>query len=607
MISKFYLARLKNASVPELVYRLRQVLLVACLKRLIRSSRDPVKVPVAARPDVRSINWPTFRLEIGREDIEEILRGKVYTLNSDPALLTRAEETTGRLFFSDIRASRLSCDIRGLWEPARLQHLTALIVYARQTRNLPEIEAIRQFVRKEVLRWLDSNPFLYGPHYISAMECALRAPVFFYCLKFLDNSNEREAERILDALYRHGWWIFRRLSLHSSLGNHTVAESVGLIFAGALFRGSGEGNRWLARGIDLLTQELEHQVLADGGPAEQSLSYHRFVLDLYWLAIDFLESNSLHDCASLKGRLMLGEEFLMAFSSSDGSMPAVGDSDDGYADAPGVSPKRITPSAVVMRCRTFPISGYSTIRTGRSVILCFDHGPLGMPPLFNHGHADALAITLTKNGAQILIDPGTYRYNGLPQWRRYFKGTSAHNTVCIDGEDQAVQETGFIWSHPYRTELVKSLEVPGGVILEAVHNGYGRLRNPVEHRRKILWFRDTIFLVKDIFSGTGDHEFVLNYHLHPEAAMVNENGWWRIVNNGSEVLMRLGCGDDFSVCRGMENPPSGWYSPAYGTLAETTTLFCRKKGASREISFITVICTEQAIDDRTLGELLCIL
>ena len=46
------------------------------------------------------------------------------------------------------------------------------------------------------------------------------------------------------------------------------------------------------RGIDLLQQELFHQILDDGGPAEQSLNYHRFVLDLYWLAVDFMEKNA---------------------------------------------------------------------------------------------------------------------------------------------------------------------------------------------------------------------------------------------------------------------------------------------------------------------------
>ena len=60
-----------------------------------------------------------------------------------------------------------------------------------------------------------------------------------------------------------------------------------------------------------------------------------------------------------------------------------------------------------------------------------------MAPLYNHGHADALSVTLSLGETPFLIDPGTYRYNGVPDWRRYFKGTRAHNTICIDEQDQA--------------------------------------------------------------------------------------------------------------------------------------------------------------------------
>ena len=79
----------------------------------------------------------------------------------------------------------------------------------------------------------------------------------------------------------------------------------------------------------MLAQELPHQVLPDGGPVEQSFAYHRFVLDLYWLAADFLERNELHACAGWKPRLLLGEAFLEACEIAPGVLPAIGDSDDG--------------------------------------------------------------------------------------------------------------------------------------------------------------------------------------------------------------------------------------------------------------------------------------
>ncbi|MGA7878861.1 MAG: alginate lyase family protein, partial [Desulfoferrobacter sp.] len=298
---------------------------------------------------------------------------------------------------------------------------------------------------------------------MSAMECGLRIPVFIAALKILDNLTESERRFILKATYEHAWLTARRLSLYSSLGNHTVAECVGLIFAGGLFRDDPLAQQWLSTGIRILEQESVHQILDDGGPAEQSLNYHRFVLDLYWLAVDFLEKNQLHDCAALRQRLDEGEEFLAAFKGCKNEMPSIGDSDDGHAVAPGLSPERRSKQGKSFpknqqNVTTYPESGYTLVLAPYGIELTFDHGFLGMALLYNHGHADALSITLYKDGRPFLIDPGTYRYNGAGDFRAYFKGTRAHNTVAVDGKDQAKQVTSFIWDRPYKVSRVAKIE-----------------------------------------------------------------------------------------------------------------------------------------------------
>jgi hypothetical protein len=202
-----------------------------------------------------------------------------------------------------------------------------------------------------------------------------------------------------------------------SLGNHTVCECIGLVFGGAVFRETEEGKKWLSRGCGLLEKELSHQILDDGGPAEQSLNYHRFVLDLYWMAFGLLEKNRLYDCSNWKTRLILGERFLDKMKYSKRLMPGIGDSDDGHAVAPGIRPRRPLMAKKDspghnLESIAFPESGYTVISKGKELFLTFDHGPLGMAPLYGHGHADALSITLYHNEQPFLIDPGTFQYNG---------------------------------------------------------------------------------------------------------------------------------------------------------------------------------------------------
>lgn len=504
----------------------------------------------------------------------------------DETNLKKEEERFREVFFSRIQLDQLDCDLRALWEPARLQDITADLA---ETSCLPQAERKKDALQR-ALAWIDHNPFLFGLHYLSVMECALRIPVFARCLA-LNTGDDNARRRLLGATYHHAWLTTKRLSLHSSLGNHTVTESVGLVFAGGIFAESATGEKWLNMGLTLLEQELPHQILDDGGPVEQSLSYHRFVLDLYWLATDFLEHNNLYDCSGWKPRLIAGEHFLAALSDENGLFPNIGDNDDGRAIAPGLAPRRGSPTrpVAVGKIQTFPQAGYTVLRGANGSVLTFDHGPLGMPPLYNHGHADALALTLSVKGRQLLVDSGTYRYNQVPEWRRYFKGTRAHNTVTIDGLDQAVQVTGFIWDKPYVAQLLSSCKTDAGIRLEAGHNGYTRLPQPVEHRRTLFWVEDGCILIRDTFIGHGEHTFELNFHLHPQANTVEQDGWWHVCRDDARLALCLFEEDNFTCVYGQESPILGWYSSSYGNKEKSSVLQKRKTGNPGAVIFTTVL------------------
>lgn len=570
--AKTFYHRWARASSRELLYRAKRYLVTGLLKLTPVRPVPPLQQLDPAK--IRELEPPAFTINPESSLVTQILNGKTFSLNGDGS-----NEGPDH-------------DIRILWEPERLQHLTYLLASASEWHAAASPSAIRQSAVSQAIDWIESNPFPHGPSYASAMECGLRIPVFFYCLKAADDSDlsSPAAQMLLKTIYLHAWWIEKHLSLFSSLGNHTICECVGLVFAGAIFGDTKAGARWFSRAIQILRQELYHQILDDGGPAEQSMGYHRFVLDLYWLTVDFLEKNGLADCGDFMARLRLGESFIEAFEGPDGSLPAIGDRDDGCAAAPRVHPRRER----VEECgekthRLFSHSGYTVINSSSGLRFTFDHGPLGMAPLYNHGHADALSVTLSVNGRDFLVDPGTYRYNGAPLWRSYFKSTRAHNTVTIDGEDQAVQETGFIWSKPYRSDLLATGETERGLYLEAVHTGYLRLSPPVRHKRSILFSRRSTFIIQDTFEGHGAHVFDLNYHFHPDVTLTRFDRWWVARNAESLVLIGFAEDRDLKLLRGLKVPPMGWYSPNYGVKVESSVLSCRRKSEAQAVEFLTVI------------------
>lgn len=577
---EFFIIRLRRSSMREFCHRLKELLFV---NFLIKHSvlQPSFSLPPSCLDKVNNINHPRCLRFIDDKLLNEILHGKCFCLHARDEEVAAFEKDNSNRFSTEIQGKPNGPDIRAVWEKGRLQNLSLLLEAANG----------ESFVRVSLLEWLDENRFGYGVHYISAMECGLRIPVFLKALQVIDSWTPAEAHQILRSIYQHGWLIRKRLSLFSSLGNHTIAECVGLIFAGYVSQPLKEGAEWLKKGIELLEQECVHQILSDGGPMEQSFSYHRFVLDLYWLALEFLEKNCLHDCAEMKARVVLGEKFLSAMQYDQEPTLRIGDSDDGHVIGPGLFPairQDYQEKVVLSPVTTLPVSGYTVMRTRRGGRLVIDHGPLGMAPLYNHGHADALSVQLSVLGIDFLIDPGTFQYNGDQMLRRYFKGTRAHNTVTIDGCDQAEQLTSFIWGSPYMVEWSRGRNQHSQEYLVASHNGYCRLRDAMRHIRRLVWVEEEVFMVEDSFEGRGEHVFELNFHLHPEVA-IEETSRGVLLQNGGQMVELACFGEEIKVIQGAEEPLCGWYSPSYGVLEKTITLQVKKTGQASDIRFQSLL------------------
>ncbi len=64
--------------------------------------------------------------------------------------------------------------------------------------------------------------------------------------------------------------------------------------------------------------------------------------------------------------------------------------------------------------------------------------------------------------------------------------TLAHNTVGIDGQDQSLQAGNFMWTDHARARCIEFDVGAGRQHFVGEHDGYGRLEDPVVHRREIM-------------------------------------------------------------------------------------------------------------------------
>jgi hypothetical protein len=493
-----------------------------------------------------------------------------------------------RLFFDRIgyRQGNPTGDVRVAWEPSRLQHLVELALIT--IRSSSDREQGVALLERQLASWMHANPPGCGIHYISAMECGLRLIAVCHALDLVrTHLMDRDAvwNNAASLVASHADLITQRLSLHSSSGNHTIAECAALVYAGVLFPEIARAEKWTATGLSLLSREADRQILGDGGGIERSPWYHLFVVDLLGLVAQLLAFKDQVVPREIGTAVERGRRFITALAQFISDLPRQGDADDGYALSPYL---RLSWDRPVERktVATFPEYGLTRVETGRDrpIQLLLDHGPLGMAPSYGHGHADALSLTLRLDERELLVDTGTYTYTGASEWRSYFRSTRAHNTVCIDGLDQAQQETPFQWSKPYTAELVGNDTAEDGVIyLQARHDGYSDLG--IEHFRSLIIVPDRLLIVQDRILGEGHHTLDLYWHLATEPLV--ENRTLRFEGYGHPLRMRLQDAD-FSLHRGETHPIRGWRSLRYGVREPITTV-SKSYSGKLPYEFVTTI------------------
>ena len=507
-------------------------------------------------------------------------------------------------FFATInyRPGNPTGDVRVAWEPSRLQQLVSLArLVVEQTDPNLRSRCVAQF--SAIFKsWVAQNPPYRGIHYLSAMECALRLIALCHAFDLIRPYFEPDDclwHSLLGVVDSHARLIIKRLSLHSSAGNHTIAEAAGMVYAGELFPEFESALSWYETGLALLTREADRQILADGGGLEQAFWYHLFVVDLCGLAVRLLQFRNQEVPVKLSQALARGRKFITAVSTSPADLPAIGDRDDGYAlsadlriswsDADANRPDYLghpdqpdTPAeTAAAKLSQFLSSGYSLIEQNEAslpaVKILLDHGPLGMPPSAGHGHADGLSICLWVDQTPLLIDSGTFTYanpgSDHPDWRSYFRSTAAHNTVTLENLDQARQQGNFLWSQIFNLELIQTTANQDYVALLARHDGYQSLATT--HWRGVFVHRQGHIRIWDYLQGDGDHLASLHWHLGQQP--VRRAGGWQFTVNQHPLEMTIHGGDP-QLQMTEDNAPLGWISPRYGAKTPGCLLRSEQSG-----------------------------
>ena len=544
------------------------------------------------------------------------------------------------------RNESLVGDIKYLWEPNRHLHLVTL----GQAWSLTHENRYLLAIARHLQSWIVQCPYPKGPNWTSSLELAIRlinwslvwqligglqSPLFS-----LDETNLRE--RWLQTIYRHLHFVAGYRSLYSSANNHLIGELSGLLVGVATWPYWGECKGWATTALVDLQREALRQNAPDGVNREQAISYQQFVLDFLLIAALAGRANAMKFSTHYWQRMELMIEFIGSLMDMSGNVPMIGDADDGYAvrlsgDAAFCPYSSLLATGAIIfkradfkaktrtlddktrwllgssaakafdelsadaRCeprrRAYPDGGYYILgcdfETPAEVRIVMDVGPLGYGRIAAHGHADALAFTLSIGGREFLIDPGTYAYHTQKKWRDYFRGTAAHNTVVVDNVDQSVAGGNFMWLKRADARCEYWSCDADSDLLIGSHNGYLRLADPVLHRRRLLFKRSSRRLtVTDTLNCKAQHRVTSHWHLAENCRVQIQGNTLMVQSGGRNMTITLREPDGkFEMRRAQDNPPMGWVSRQFDVKVPATTV-----GATFDIDGTKSIVTEFICD-----------
>lgn len=337
------------------------------------------------------------------------------------------------------------------------------------------------------------------------------------------------ADRALDAkavasLAVQARWLARRLE-HHLLGNHLFANAKALVFAGAFFSGH-EAEAWIDLGLRILEREVPEQILADGGQFELSPMYHVLALEDMLDLVNVMRAAALPIPPRWEPKIAAMREWLAAMCHPDGEIAFFNDAAIAIAPSPrevedyaarlGLArPLGADPSFQWLR-----ESGYLRLGDGRAVAL-LDIARIGPDYLPGHGHADTLSFEFSLDGRRLIVNSGTSVYAGGPERLRQ-RGTAAHNTVEIDGENSSEVWSGFRVARRARPQGLAVARVADGCIVTCGHDGYARLKGRPRHWR--TWrFGNGKLTVSDKVEG-GYRSAVAAFHFHPALTASEASG-----------------------------------------------------------------------------------
>jgi len=463
----------------------------------------------------------------------------------------------------------------------RHHFLKEILVALSSSRNQYYAEALDSIIAG----WIRDNPAPFssnggaGPSWETlSVAWRLREWLWVRGIAWSYSSFSRETRLLM---LRSIWEHARSLMDHKGHPNNwIVVESAALALAGVCFREFREAGAWFETGVQRLRTEFNRQFFPDRVHFEISPMYHAICLHALIEVKDAVAAREIDLPEEFDEPLGKCAEYLLALCRPNFTWPSINDSgpvDGDYSalmrkageafdrdDFSWIGTKGLTGEPPGRTYHIFPDAGIASMRShwGRDAnFLVFRAGPPGAA----HVHADSLSIDVAASGESRLVDPGITKY-APDVLTDYYRSAGAHNQLLIDG--RSPDRAGIDWDKKIKSAgrdfaswSNDSLKAASGVY----RGPWERTDEEFAQERTVVFINDQYWLVKDVVTGSGEHEISACWQFFPgrvetdiktlASRYVDPRGaCFELIPLQGQVPVEI------EVFTGSLHPPRGWVS-----------------------------------------------
>jgi hypothetical protein len=526
--------------------------------------------------------------------------------------------------WSEYSIEALPVDIKLIWEPSRFGWVYNLVRAFRLTDEVGYFEGFWRYLES----WRSMNSPNCGPNWISGQEIALRLLSLVFGWFGFYPALEQKPKRLTqlaEMIAVHAERIPITLDYARAQGNnHLISEASALYSVGLLFPEFIRAARWKKIGRKWIEYALAKQFFEDGGYIQHSMNYQRFALQLILWVLKLGELNDELFSDELLVVVNRSVDFLQTFVDPEtGEPPNFGHNDGSVAmrldtcafrdyrpviqtayhllghppayprgswDESAIwlgtlSPGRDKKEKFVGKTNmhVFPDAGLASIDDDetRAVLRCahFTSRP---------GQSDQLHVDLWLRNENLLLDPGTYLYNGPYPWDNRFAGSGVHNTIRVDGQEPMRRASKFLWTNWAQGSFNQPKRSTNGRVLAHQADFAGYRSMGVAITRSLVKAGDLGWIVIDRISGRDEH-VIRNGWLFPDRPWELDSDRFRLSTPSVELKVEssnvhtMALFREGKCLRGeialAQATILGWYSPTYTVKEAALSLVVESVGS----------------------------